>query len=504
MGKIVTWDNQSEDRDACVFIRGHFYHKERDCHLHNGVYYSPFSRYYVLDQEAGQKVFNLEGKLKYGIIGVADDKKFVFGYFSPNLAKNGEIMISKAQSAEMLGEIAISRNPQNHYLDILAKISKDYDPIKASGLVPAIMHVPCMNVWNFLRSGHVSVKCGDSIIHPDSINECRIDVNRISAEQQYGFSLAYNSETMMSEFQKSYESRSMVPTRSESAIADLLGTATFGIEYESWDGRLPTFFAAKTGLIPLRDGSLRHDNVCGYEYASVIMAGERGVSSIKHQCKALRDFTTFNEKCSMHIHIGNIARTSENMVKLWRGFESIQDDLFTMFPSCLSNTSSYKQKDYCSKLPIIDKLDANSIVSFLSGGKDSFDVFGKKHPLDPSNQSKWNVPSRYFFVNFNNFYYTGRGTVELRISTPTFNHNKVGALLLIFNTIISEALAGRFHGSIESLLLTIKDNRISSWLRNYVAHRKKTLCQFVINEKGVLYHENIKNDESTGNKEELF
>jgi hypothetical protein len=502
MAKIITWDNRVEDKEQCVFIRGAFYHKERDCHYHDGIYYSPFSRYYVVDHNTNMRVFNLDGKLRYGIV----DRKhgeFIFGYYSPNISTNGSVIISAEQSEILLKEIAISKNPQNNYIDILSRLSTNYNYAEECGIAPGITEVGCMDVYTLLKDGYIQVPSSDSIVHNKDTSKCGISMKK-SALLQYDFSLAYNSETMMDLFQSHFNKHSFPISKIEDDLANMIGDRTFGVEYESWDGRLPTYEAARNGLIPLRDGSLRHDKVCGYEYATVIMQGCNGIAAIKSQCNALKTFTTFNEKCSMHIHVGNIDKTPENLIRLWSAFYTIQKDIFKMFPACLANTSTYKQKDYCNMLPDLSPLTKDSIVEFLSGGKDRFNKFGCKHPLDPSSQSKWNVPSRYVFCNFNNFYYTDRGTVELRISTPTFNHNKVTALLIIFATIINEALRGVNHTTVESVIDTIKNVKIKSWLLNYCIHRKTVLNQYKIAENGVIYYENISNDESSGNESELY
>lgn len=397
MEQVITWNGNRENREDCVFIRGKFYHKTKDCYLHEGIYYSPESRYYVLDHATGEMCLNINGQLDYGVVGVKNSE-LVFGYFSKDISKNGSIYVNPERAGKILKDIVLSHNPQNYHFEILEKTSKNFDMLKEAGIDKNNIFVKCMNVWAPLKFGYLSIKSTDSIIGADDATWYHSDINGMSTNTPYAFDLAYNSETMMDKFQESYEKSARTITDRENHLAGLLGDKTFGIEYESWDGRIPTYITASDGLIPLRDGSLRHDGVCGYEYASVIMSGARGLASIKAQCEHLKQFTTFNEKCSMHIHVGGIDRTPENLVKLWNGFTAIQKDFFRMFPSCLAQTSTYKQKDYCNMLPSLDKVggvSAQTIVAFLSDGRDSLDRFGKKHPLDPSNQSKWNQNSRF-------------------------------------------------------------------------------------------------------------
>lgn len=499
MGKVVTWDKKSEEKDDCVFIRGEFYHKKRDCHLHNGIYYSPFSRYYVVDHENNEKVFNLGKQLKYGIIGISKDG-YAFGHFSPNMLKNCSVIMTRANVDKYKKEVALSKNPSNIYADLIdedgeTSIVADSPTSKKSGH----LGVDCINAYAAMNSGLQPILWSDSLGDEKAFAENKIIVTRKSAELPYAFNLAYNSETMMDAFQKCYSEFKPEVTVAETNIARLIGDFTFGIEYESWDGRIPTYVAANTGLIPLRDGSLRHDHVCGYEYASVVMRGADGINAIKRQCEALGKYTVFNEKCSMHIHVGGIPKTKENLVHIWNGMKAIQDDLFKLFPSCLANTATYKMKNYCSMLPDIGTVDVNSIVKFLSDGKDGFREFGKEHPSDSSGQSKWNINSRYYFANLNNFYYTKRGTVELRISTPTFNSNKVAALLIIFSRILRESMKGAYHTTIASVINTIENSEVKSWLTTYCNFRRKTLSKWTSDEKGgVQYYECFANDTETG------
>src|SRR5665647_395142 len=92
MERIITWNGNLESKDECVFIRGKFYHKAKDCYFHEGIYYSPESRYYVIDHETGERKLNINGQLEYGVVGTRNSE-LVFGYFSPNIAKNGTMYI---------------------------------------------------------------------------------------------------------------------------------------------------------------------------------------------------------------------------------------------------------------------------------------------------------------------------------------------------------------------------------------------------------------------------
>jgi hypothetical protein len=426
---VITYNGARELRSDCAFIRGKYYHKERDCYKYEGIYYSPFSRYLVLDHETKERIHSSSRELSFGIIGIEADK-YILGHYSSNIAKNGVIYLSSKIDDNEFGEIMteVSKNgayvignppsnPPRSMRDLemrrldeargmdlgvswtSASMDSAEEVTQASGKKNANRErlVKCMDL-NLFDNTWIQSSNSDRICKKEDIalynKTYSPKFSVISAINQYDFNLAYNSEVMMGVFQKAYNDHLFQMPPKGDALARYLGNKTFGIEYESWDGRLPTHTAATNGLIPVRDGSLRHDGVCGFEYASVIMSGAKGLSAIKSQCEMLQKYAVFNEKCSVHIHVGNIPRTEENLVRLYKAFSAIQKSLYSMFPSCLQNTGAYKQKDYCSPMPALDP-NANSIVKWLSDGKELFKSFGKPHPKDTSAQSKWNISSRF-------------------------------------------------------------------------------------------------------------
>ena len=508
METVVTYDGRVEKRIDCVFIRGKFFHKERDCYLHDGIYYSPFSRYLVTDEETGRRVHLMKESLNFGVVGI-NGNSIRFGHFSPNISKNCKLYIPSrmADDAE-IEKMVLSSDMSSAELTAAGdqdalRVGMTYDkvPMRSSRVFN------CINVEIVSGDERVELISDDIIAMKSDVREAakalNINFSRKIATVPYSFNLAYNSEVMMDMFQKAFGIENF-QTNSAMAksIENILSGLTFGVEYESWDGRIPTWKCARLGLIPLRDGSLRHDNYCGFEYATVILSPENILGAIKAQCKALRRHCVFNERCSMHIHIGSIPRTKEALESIYAGIVSIQDDIYNMFPSCLRDTSKFKQKSYCGPLPSHIR-SANDIVNFLSDGNELFSSFGKPHPKDRSGQSKWSINSRYSIVNMCNYYYTSRGTIEIRVSTPTFNHSKVAALVLISTLMIKEALNGFTYTTVESLLeASLKriggnDRNIQAlhkWLAEYVTLRKKTLNKFTISDGNVLYEETFDND----------
>jgi hypothetical protein len=526
---VVTYNGANELKSDCAFIRGKYYHKTKDCFLYDGIYYSPFSRYLVLDNETNERVHSSSRELSFGILRI-ENGKYILGHYSSNIAKNGSIYLStkldQSSFKSIMEEVSVNndgvmlRSEELTMADRLRRNSRllmndASDLSERLGITepeidPSIRKerlVKCMDIESFGKEW-IQSKNSDILCLPEDIPVYNKAYNpkfsSVSAQNQYEFNLAYNSEVMMNVFQAAYNNHVPVASGVPLSITKYLGTKTFGVEYESWDGRLPTYIAAKNGLIPVRDGSLRHDGICGFEYASVIMNGAKGLMAIKEQCNVLKQYTVFNEKCSVHIHVGSIPRTAENLVRLYQAFHTIQDSIYSMFPSCLQNTGVYKQKDYCSRLPNLAE-NVNDIVKWLSDGKELFKEFGRHHPKDSTMQSKWNCASRYSIVNFNNFYYTERGTVELRVSTPTFNHNKVSALLILMSLIIDSALSGeKLFDNVINLVNAKMSGPERVWMIGYINHRQTVLNQWAPNKDGIKYYETMKNDNETGNGEELY
>lgn len=106
---------------------------------------------------------------------------------------------------------------------------------------------------------------------------------------------------------------------------------------------------------------------------------------------------------------------------------------------------------------------------------------------------------KYSIFNLNNFYYTDRGTIECRISTPTFNASKVVALLLINMLIISNAVEGIYFLTIEDLVnASIKESSLKNWMLDYIAYRQSTLSKWSQSGSSVIYYETFENDDDIG------
>lgn len=221
----------------------------------------------------------------------------------------------------------------------------------------------------------------------------------------------------------------------------LLGNKSFGIEYETSKGYIPKRYLYKTGLIPLRDGSLDG----GIEYTSLPMSGSTGLQSVLNQCSALNHYCKIDDRCSLHIHVGNVPRTKEFGLALYILFTRIQNELFEIIPPYKRDLEwiSRRGKDYCKPLrtlrfspkSLIDKDDnlikekVNSAFSNLFLFLTENEAESKKYNFDTGlhpkhGAGKWNYKSRYYALNLINLYFSKYKTIEFRMHTPTLSQDK--------------------------------------------------------------------------------
>lgn len=236
---------------------------------------------------------------------------------------------------------------------------------------------------------------------------------------------------------------------------------SFGLEFETCAGFIPNNKTFKTGLIPLRDGSIE-----GIEYASVILKGNHGLNLLKKQTEALAKYTDFDKNCSTHVHFSGFKISSRTLFRMYLTCLALETDLEKILPNYAFSSGLYKStgKDYCKKLPN-SIADFAEFYSFLSGYKTSyFGDLNQPHPKDVLRKGKWNIPARYYWVNFvNAAFYKKPKTVEFRVLAPTANFNKLLFWLYLYNAIIkfSELDQDKINKAFEGVELS-KNSRLRS------------------------------------------
>lgn len=207
---------------------------------------------------------------------------------------------------------------------------------------------------------------------------------------------------------------------------------TFGLEFETSMGYIPEGQCFKYGLIPLRDGS-----ISGLEYSTVILQGNSGLGLLENQLKILNCYTAFNKECSLHVHMGGFPLEPEKIFALYKVLLRIQNEIHNFVPRLTFNTSEYKKtrKDYCC----LYQKDYTSFETMYKGfaGQPFFGSLTMPHPADKDRNRKWEIHTRYFWVNLINMLcYNGGKTVEFRFLRPSFNFRFIYMWLWVFNAIL--------------------------------------------------------------------
>lgn len=217
---------------------------------------------------------------------------------------------------------------------------------------------------------------------------------------------------------------------------------TYGLEFETSAGYIPEHICFRDGLIPLRDGS-----ISGLEYSTVVMSGNEGISLLEQQLSTLRKYTIFDKECSLHIHFGGFPLDTDKIFDLYRVCKRLEGEIQRLVPALTFKSSQYKKshKDYCNLLPPSGEAGGRPYRSFkelYSGlvGKDYNGSLTDPHPNDEGRERKWQISTRYFWVNFINLIcYKVNKTVEFRLLRPTYNLEKITYWIYLFNAILNYA-----------------------------------------------------------------
>lgn len=269
-------------------------------------------------------------------------------------------------------------------------------------------------------------------------------------------SFDYNSGNLLDAAIKKYNENYKVNSYNKgiSSYPQISGKYTFGLEFETIKGSVPTRICNKLGLIPLRDGSIE-----GIEYATIPLSGKMGLQTIIDICTELEKRTTYDSNCSLHIHIGGIPRTEEFFVALTKLLCYVQEEMYTLFPFCMRGGYNLKKKDFTAPLPAVDllsKLDNkvtkenltenfSHVFKFLSMGHEYSEFKNnlknvKEHPSDPRGDSKWHIKSRYRWVNMIPLLFGNKQTIEFRVHSPTYDYNKVIYYLVMCIALLDTAI----------------------------------------------------------------
>ena len=225
---------------------------------------------------------------------------------------------------------------------------------------------------------------------------------------------------------------------------------SYGVELETSSGRVDKIDYQGLNLKCEFDGSLREtpdqrkEDVLGGEYITGVLRGDAGMFQLQNICNVLSKKCTINDKCGVHVHIGGVPFTKENIVYMYILGVQLQDEIFELLPK------SRKKNSYCryikdlkldtkalnnAKTPlmygiIIDEY-FNKIFKEVSHGKSPDKKCNKlaNHPMGSKCGYDKNT-QRYCWLNFVTAMFNTKGsskamTLEFRPHSATLSYEKV-------------------------------------------------------------------------------
>lgn len=470
---VTTISGEKLPREACRLINKKFYKIGKKNLENSGDVYRITSRttkikkwyrsetgYLVYDhrQQTYMLRTDLQVIVENGIVGFDDDNRPIFGTFSQNPDAPSTIEVF------FEGKIYI-----------------------------------CLNKEVLVNNSNFQEAISDGIYYERGHLPALLFTEPLGCSAEYKNSLNYDSKGKTQQFVDLFDINFKSPIYPQvSENYKLLHDLTFGVEFETTKGKLSETITNSLGLIPLRDGS-----ISGLEYVTIPHSGERGMQALIETTLQLEKRTRYDKNCSLHIHVGNIPRTEEFFVALYKVLFRIQEEMYDLFPYHKFKNFGVKKKHYTKPLPIntflkLDsKIDSSNIrtnfehvFKFLSMGQ-SYKNYDykldniKTHPSDPQGTQKWNIRTRYYWVNLIPLLFGNRQTIEFRIHTPTHDTNKVINYLILCTSII-EFTKTNTDGILKNgatlanltlsdlLLMTVgrKNNNIASEVTRYLDHRK--------------------------------
>ncbi|AGO48930.1 amidoligase enzyme [Cellulophaga phage phi14:2] len=412
---VKTYTGKTAPKSKCKRIKNSYYlvgdpsvKDSGECYFVEGKYHRFNNGYIEYDHSLSKYVLIHKTTLREGIVDYDEEgNEFISGMFSPDISSNVQIVTNSDTGSK---EICISEE--------IAKKGKFRERLSTGTFFDRT--IKNATWFNRITKAPVSKS---SLPY-----ESRFVSKLTEAEHTKSFKPEYNSVQL-------------------NRFGDFLQNngITFGLEFETTAGYIPERLCYKYGLIPLRDGSIE-----GLEYVTIPFSGRNGLYALKEITKELSKRTKNDFTCALHLHIGGLSRTEESVLSAFILSCLTQDEQFLMQPDYKRGGSKVQKQDYCAPLPvknIFSKMPEvikpenvttwfKKVFNFVSDGK-SYDSYKgtldniETHPSDPSGRSKWNIRSRYFYLNFVPLIFGNKKTVEFRHHHITTDFDKI--MNLIFN-----------------------------------------------------------------------
>lgn len=233
------------------------------------------------------------------------------------------------------------------------------------------------------------------------------------------------------------------------------------------------------------------------EYVTDVLKGDLGLLQTKRLMNAIADRCLINKQCSVHLHLGGINFSKENVILMYYMFKQLESQIFSMFPH------SRRTNEYCRVLPDIN-IDITSIIpnmvdnttrkymideyydkiikilSSIEEGCSSSVNKRNNHPKG-SKCGYDHSTARYCWVNLIPSVFNIRGnsayTVEFRIHSATKSYTKVKNWLLICMGLMDyienyklEFYKNYKHLDIYDIMKTVYGNK-SEFICEYITKR---------------------------------
>lgn len=458
--KVTTLNGEVLDASECVKIKNKYYkignkniENSGDCYLIDGSY---------LTVESGDVVFNITinqyvhaaSNVTKGVISMSKDGELTFAYFTPSI------------------ENVIVQLPDESYKTF----------INVSLIDKRMEYVENMMDGTF---AHISL----------------LPISKLTSKKapnvDYKNNLSYGADILGGEMQRIIDNITFYDSASSiNEFVKILGNKTFGVEFETVEGIIPHYLLPETGLIPLRDGSIK-----GIEYSTGILQGRKGLQMLINACNELNTRTNYNDSCSLHYHIGGVPRTKEFILAMHLATLAVQNELFRIHPVYKEDNLRVKSKNYSKPFDIMEwmsKYDRsinssnidrnfNKLFQYLSQGRSFADYGGdlnnvKSHPSDESGRQKWHIKTRYHVINLVPLLFTNLKTVEFRIHLPDTNINHVMANLMINVMLVNyvernveQILSGSYTSlSLTDIILSsATSSRMSDFLITHMSNMRR-------------------------------
>lgn len=226
---------------------------------------------------------------------------------------------------------------------------------------------------------------------------------------------------------------------------------TYGIELETCIGRFEDEEVEHLNLKAVHDGSLRGpdgESPLGGEYVSGVLTGDSGLAQLHEICRVLQTKGQVDKRCGVHVHIGNLNWTKEEVVYSYILAEMIEDELFSILPKS-RRTNSYCRainklveqhavllvnaktpQDYNIQIDEIYDIIFKEVSGLPTSQKASREI-NKLHNHPKGSKCGFDKNSqRYCWLNYVTLLFNTKGvanshTLEFRPMSGTLNYTKI-------------------------------------------------------------------------------